>query len=165
MKIGKTIEIIPNGKTERGGKILKKEECYFRISETLSLMGDKEKAVQIELFDHDKRAGGVLIEELNNKELGKEYVQLRLVLVDPEYQGGNATLLLYEKAIEYAESLSKKLLFDSSLTIGAYKSFKKLEQLGYKVIENPEAKFDGNHYKADKSWVLRVERKNNNDKE
>ena len=158
------MEIIEKGKIERGGKKLKKEECDFRISETTSLLGDKEKGVQIELFDHNKRAGGVLLEELNNKELNKEYVQLRLVLVDPEYQGGNAALLLYEKAIEYSESLSKKLLFDSQLTIGAYKSFKKLEQLGYKVIENPEAKFDGIHYKADKSWVLRVERQDNDKK-
>jgi len=158
MKIRETIKVIPKGKIERGGRELEKENCNFEISEAPSLQGDKEKATKIELFDGDKSAGSVLIEELNNKELGKEYVQLRFVEVKSEYQGGNAVLLLYVKSIEYAESLSKKLLFDSSLTIGAYKSFKKLEQLGYKVIENPEAKFDGSNYKAPKSWVLRVER-------
>ncbi|MFZ2072587.1 MAG: hypothetical protein WAV10_02835 [Minisyncoccia bacterium] len=152
------MEIISKGKTERGEKILKKEDCNFIVSETKSLQGDKEKATLIELFDDKKLAGTVLIEDLNNKELGKQYVQLRYVSVVPEYQGGNTIILLYEKSIEYAESLSKKLLFDSSLTIGAYKSFKKLEQLGYKVIENPEAKFDGSTYVAPKSWVLRVER-------
>ena len=158
MKIGETIKFIPKGKVERGGKELKKEEGRFEISEAPSLLGDREKSTRIELFDGDKSAGSVLIEELNNKELGKDYVQLRYVEVKSEYQGGNTVLFLYEKSIEYAESLSKKLLFDSSLTIGAYKSFKKLEQLGYKVIENPEAKFDGSNYKAEKSWVLRVER-------
>jgi len=163
MKIGKTIEIISKGKTERG-KELKKDQCDFKISETKSLLGDKEKAVRIELFDSSKLAGTVLIEELNNKELGKEYVQLRFVGIESEYQGGNAAILLYEKSIEYAESLSKKLLFDSSLTIGAYKSFRKLENLGYKIIENTEATFDGSHYIAPKSWVLRVERQENNKK-
>ena len=152
------MEIISRGKTERGEKILKKENCNFVSSEAKSLQGDKEKATKIQLFDETKLAGTVLIEEPNNKELRTEYMQLRYVSVEPEYMGGNAVILLYEKSIEYAESLSKKLLFDSSLTIGAYKSFKKLEQLGYKVIENPEAKFDGNIYIANKSWVLRVER-------
>lgn len=74
MKIGETIKVIPKGKVERGGKELKKEECKFEISEAPSLLGDREKATRIELFDGDKSAGSVLIEELNNKELGKEYV-------------------------------------------------------------------------------------------
>lgn len=149
---------------ERGKKELSKDNCNFKVSETQSLLGDKEKAIKIELFDVEKFAGNLLIEELNNKELGKEYLQLRLVVVEPEYQGGNAVILLYEKAIEYAESLNKKLLFDSNLTIGAYNSFKKLENYGYKVIENPEAKFDGQHHTAYGSWVLKVERKKEDNK-
>ena len=144
--------------SEREGKQVKKEDCSFVISETESLLGDKDKAISIELLDRKIRVGSVLIEELNDKELGKEYVQLRFVGIGPEYKGGNASLLLYEKSIEYAESLNKKLLFDSTLTVGAYKSFKKLETIGYKVIENPEAQFNGSLYSAPRSWVLRVER-------
>jgi|GEM_PF-7111902 len=144
---------------ERGKKEINENDSNFKISETKSLLGDKENATKIELFDIEKFVGNVLIEELNNKELGKEYIQLRLVLVEPEYQGGNAVILLYKKAIEYAESLNKKLLFDSSLTIGAYNSFKKLEKFGFSVIENPETIFDGSTYTAPKSWVLRVEKK------
>ncbi|MCX6757363.1 MAG: hypothetical protein NTZ44_00555 [Candidatus Nomurabacteria bacterium] len=154
------IKFTPKGIKERGGKEIKKEDCSFVISETKSLLGDKDKATSIELFDKKLQVGSVLIEELNDKELGKQYVQLRFVGIGPDYQGGNASLILYEKSIEYAESLNKKLLFDSSLTVPAYKSFKKLEELGYKVIENPEAQFNGNFYRAPKSWVLRVERVN-----
>jgi hypothetical protein len=131
------------------------------------LQGDKEKAVKIELFEANKQyVGEILIEDLNNKELSEKYVQLRFISVVNEYQGGNAVIILYEKAIEYAESLSKKLLFDSSLTIGAYQSFKKLEKLGYKVIENTNVKFDDETkiYTAPNSWVLRVERKKDNEK-
>lgn len=144
---------------ERGKKELNENNSNFKLSEAKSLLGDKEAAIKIELFDMEKFVGSLLIEELNNKELGKEYVQLRLVVVEPEYQGGNAVILLYKKAIEYAESLNKKLLFDSSLTVGAYNSFKKLEQFGFNVIENPDTIFDGSFYKVPKSWVLRVERK------
>lgn len=167
MKIGKTIEMNLNNLPEKGGKIIEKENCNFKVSETKSLVGDKEKAIKIELFDKDKSAGNVLIEELNNKELGKQYIQLHFVGVVDEYQGGNAVILLYEKSIEYAESLSKKLLFDDILTVGAYKSFKKLENFGYKIIENPDIKFDGSHYSNPGSWVLRAERQEikNNDKE
>lgn len=154
MKIGEPRQI------ERGGKIIKKEDCKFVISEEKGL-GKKEKAIGINLFDGDKHVGGISIEELNNKELGKQYVQLRVVnIVNADYLGGNAVILLYEKAIEYAESLSKKLLFDSQLTIPAYKSFKKLENFGYKIIENPDMKFDGSYYSNPGSWTLRVEREN-----
>lgn len=148
----------------RERKMVDKNKATFEIKEGASLLGDKEKGIHINLFDEGQPVGGVLIEELNNKELGKQFVQLRFVGVEKKYQGGNAVIMLYEKSIEYAESLNKKLLFDSSLTVGAYKSFKKLEDLGYKVIENPEAKFDGSTYLAPKSWVLRVERKQKDEK-
>lgn len=158
------IKIEYKGKIERGGKIIEKDNAVFEIKDGQSLKGDKEKATHIELFDkangdREKNAGAVVIEEVNDQDLARDYVQLRLVSVSPEYQGGNAVMLLYKKSIEYAESLNKKLLFDSSLTIGAYKSFKKLGEEGFVVIENPDATFDGQHYRAPKSWVLRVERK------
>lgn len=154
------IKITPTGRfQERGGKNVDVTKCNFVFSEINSVVGDKEKATHIELKEGEKSVGGVTLEECKDPELAKRYIQLRVVVVDPEYQGGNAVLILYEKSIEYAESLSKNLLFDSSLTIGAYKSFKKLEDLGYKIIENPNTKFDGTYYRAEKSWVLRVERK------
>ncbi len=155
------MEIKKTGIIERrGGKNVDITKCSVAISEIKSVLGDKEKATLIELKEGEKSIGGATIEDCNNKELAKQYVQLRVIIVDPEYQGGNAVSILYEKSIEYAESLLKELLFDSSLTIGAYKSFKKLEELGYKVIENPSASFDGTRYLAPKSWVLRVERIN-----
>lgn len=160
------MEFINKGKMERGGKEIKKEDANFEFSKTESLFDAKENdAIKIELLDKSEYVGFVTIEELNDKELGKEYVQLRLINIEPKYQGGNASTLLYEKSIECAESLSKKLLFDSSLTIAAYKSFKKLENLGYKVIENPDAIFDGSSYLAPRSWVLRVERIEKNKEE
>ena len=77
-------------------------------------------------------------------------------------QGGNAVELLYREAIQYAEAQNKELLFDSKLTIPAYKSFKKLDGEEFTVIQNPAAVLveDGKSWEARGSWVLRVERKN-----
>jgi hypothetical protein len=158
------MDFSPLRNIERGGKIIKKEDCDFIISDTKSLMGDKEKGTKIELKDKEEFAGEVTIDHLGENEIGDKYVQLRSISVKSPYLGGNASQLLYEKSIEFAESLNKKLLFDSSLTVGAYKSFKKLENLGYEIIENPIAKFDGAKYTAPGSWVLRVERKQKDEK-
>lgn len=160
------IKIIRKEKTEeRGGVLVDKEKCFFDFKDKLSLSGDKEKSFHIAMSNEDGVVGGITLEELNDKELSKDYIQLRVVHVNEKYRGGNAVIILYEKAIEYAESLGKKLLFDSQLNNGAYNSFKKLENYGYNVIENPEAEYDGQYHTAYGSWVLKVERKKENDKE
>lgn len=151
-KIGKTF--IP--KQEKIRKNVNKEQCEFNIFPA-NVLGDK--GVEIDLVFDSKKVGLVQLIDVD-----KDYVQLRFVSVEDEYKGGNAVILLYEKSIEYAESLSKKLLFDSHLTAAAYKSFKKLENFGYKVIENPEMKFDGTDYSNPGSWTLRVERREDSDK-
>ncbi len=146
-------------KTERGGKEILKENSHFNVKTGINdiLLGDN--VTRITLFDTSTSAGEASLVEPKDALYKDKYLQLRVIRVEPEYQGGNAVIMLYEKSIEYAESFSKELLFDSSLTKGAYNSFKKLEQHGYSVIENPESKFDGSTYKAPGSWVLRVERK------
>jgi len=154
------IEIIKKeNKEERGGILIDKEKCTFDFSNKDNVSLNKEKIFSIAMSNEDGVVGGITLEEIENKELNKDYIQLRVVHLNEKYRGGNAVIILYEKAIEYAESLGKKLLFDSSLNNGAYNSFKKLENYGYKVIENPEAKYDGQYHTAYGSWVLRVERK------
>jgi len=153
----------PGNIAERGGVLIDKEKCTFDFSNKDNVSPDKAKIFSIAMSNEDGVVGGITLEEIENKELNKDYIQLRVVHLNEKYRGGNAVIILYEKAIEYAESLGKKLLFDSSLNDGAYNSFKKLENYGYKVIENPEAKYDGQYHTAYGSWVLRVERKNDND--
>ena len=155
------IKIIKKEKIEeRGGVLIDKEKCTFDFSNNKSsVSGDKEKSFSIAMSNEDGVVGGITLEEVNDKELSKDYIQLSVVHLNEKYRGGNAVIILYEKAIEYAESLGKKLLFDSQLNNGAYNSFKKLENYGYKVIENPEAKYDGQYHTAYGSWVLKVERK------
>lgn len=143
---------------KREGVLLKKEECMFNFSEKPSIPGDNEKSIYILMSNKDGVVGGITLKEIGNSKLSKEYIKLRIIHVDEKYQGGNAAIILYEKAIEYAESLGKKLLFDSRLTVGAYKSFKKLEDYGYNIIENSNVEFDGQNYIHDE-WVLRPERK------
>lgn len=145
--------------TERGGREISKENTHFEIKTGIKDVLLGENVTEIALFDKATSAGHARIVEPKDISYKDEYLQLRIIRVEPEYQGGNAVILLYEKSIEYAESLSKKLLFDSSLTQGAYNSFKKLEQYGYTVIENPDSKFDGTKYTAPGAWVLKVERK------
>lgn len=165
MEIGETIKAFKKeGGSQREGILINKDECVFDFSEKPSVSSDKEKSISIVMSNKDGVVGGITLEEVNNKDLSKDYIQLRVVHVNEKYQGGNAVIILYEKAIEYAESLGKKLLFDSQLNIGAYKSFKKLENYGYNIIENPDTKFDGEYYTNYKSWVLRPERKNENNK-
>ena len=166
MKTRETIGGVKKEKSEeRGGVLVDKEKCVFDFFERPSTDADIEKSESIVMSDESGTIGGIILDYLNNKELAKDYIQLRVVHLNEKYRGGNAVIILYEKAIEYAESLGKKLLFDSQLNLGAYNSFKKLEDYGYEIIENPETKFDGQYYTAHKSWVLRVERKNKNDKE
>ena len=164
MKEGEFIKVIKKEEIEeRGGVLIEKDKCTFDFQDRPSFSGDKEKSFYIAMSNADGVVGGITLEELNNKELGKDYIQLRVVHIKEKYRGGNASIILYEKAIEYAESIGKKLLFDSSLNNGAYNSFKKLENYGYDVIENPEAKYDGQYHTAYGSWVLRAERKDKGD--
>ncbi|MBP6925453.1 MAG: GNAT family N-acetyltransferase [Candidatus Pacebacteria bacterium] len=141
-----------------GKHMLSGDEYDFEIDENAkSLLGDKESAVDIKLRADNEIVGMIKIEDVNDR-----YVQLRLVGVEEKYQGGNAVELLYREAIKYAEEQNKELLFDSKLTIPAYKSFRKLDGEEFTVIQNPAAVLveDGKSWEARGSWVLRVERKN-----
>jgi hypothetical protein len=143
---------------KREGIFVNKEKCTFEFSEKFDVSKNNEKSVFILMSNKDDVVGGITLKEIDNPELSKNYIKLRVIRVDEKYQGGNAVIILYEKAIEYAESLGKKLLFDTQLSVGAYNSFKKLKDYGYDVIENSNVEFDGKNYTNDE-WVLRVERK------
>ncbi|MFA6325383.1 MAG: GNAT family N-acetyltransferase [Candidatus Paceibacterota bacterium] len=158
------MEINPEINKERGGKNIDIKNCTFSIIENPPISENNKKRISIILSEGQEIVGAILIKDPDDQELVKQYIQLRVIDVKPKYQGGNAANILYRKAIEYAESFSKKLLFDNELTEASYKSFKKLDQQGYKIIENPEIKFDGKYYTAGGNWVLRVERIENTTK-
>ena len=92
----------PFRKNKENNKEFKKEECEFRISEVNSFLDNDKKAISIVLVHKQKDIGGIQIEDVNEPELVNEYIQLRVALVESEYRGSNAAVLLYEKAIEYA---------------------------------------------------------------